>query len=259
MSPDPGGAPDPDPTERSPELRALADEYWEAVMVSSPTYATFVGDHRYDDRLDDLSATAESAHLARVERIASGVEAIDAGSLSDADQVTRGLLLAEVADARLRHDHHLAELASDQMTGAHADLLQLAPQTRAETPEQAAMLVDRYRQVDRYLAQAADRFRAGLDRGRPPAAVNIERSLNQVDGYLESPLDDDPFANLAGPDAWDGTAAWRAELGEVARDVIRPAFATYAQVLRDELLPMARSEDEPGLVHVEGGERPTPH
>ena len=52
--------------ERRSELREIADGYWEAVMEASPVYATFVGDHRYDDRMDELSEAAEAAHLAAV-------------------------------------------------------------------------------------------------------------------------------------------------------------------------------------------------
>ncbi len=113
------------------ELRRIADDYWEAVMVASPVYATFVGDHRFDDRMDDLSEAAEDANLTVITDVVARAEALDPGSLSAGGRVTRGLLLAEADNARARSEHRLAELASDQNTGAHADLLQIAPQTRA--------------------------------------------------------------------------------------------------------------------------------
>jgi hypothetical protein len=46
--------------------RDLAERYWEAPPQASPLFATFLGDHRYDDRADDLSEAAEAdqrAHL----------------------------------------------------------------------------------------------------------------------------------------------------------------------------------------------------
>ena len=39
------------------------------------------------------------------------------------------------------------------------------------------------------LDQATTRFREGLAHGRTPARINIDRSLNQIDGYLSSPMD----------------------------------------------------------------------
>ena len=47
------------------DLRALADEYWEDQMRANPFFATFLGDHRFDDQVDDLSVEAEAARRAR--------------------------------------------------------------------------------------------------------------------------------------------------------------------------------------------------
>jgi uncharacterized protein (DUF885 family) len=238
------------------DLRQIADDYWEAQMVASPVYATFVGDHRFDDRMDEVSEEAEAAHLGEVSAIGERAAAVDPGSLTAAGRVTRGLLLSEVANLRRRVELNLAELASDQNTGAHADLLQIAPQTQASDADSAHRLVERYRLSGRFLDQAADRFRSGLAGGRTPAAINIERSLNQVDGYLASPLDSDPFVNLPAPQDGEGfdEDAWRADLRAVTEEVIRPAFTRYRAVLADELQPAARSDEEPGLCHMAGGD-----
>ena len=216
----------------SATLRALADEYWEARLEASPLFATFLGDHRYDDRVDDLSAEAEQRLRATWVGLRERAAALDA-SLDDADAVTRDLLVHELDDAVRGIDLRLAEMASDQMEGVHADLLITAGQLSAPEPEHAAMAVERTPAYATMLAQAAARFREGLAAGRTPARINVERSINQVDGYLESPLDADPFATLPGPEGWDGLAAWRATLTDIVRDVVRPAFADYRDVLRD--------------------------
>ena len=238
------------------ELRQIADDYWEAQMVASPVYATFVGDHRYDHLMDEASEAAEDAFVAAVTPLADAAEALDPDGLTAAGRVTRGLLLAEIRNTRERADMRLAELASDQNTGAHADLLQIAPQTQASDADSAHRLVERYRLAGRYLDQAADRFRSGLGRGRTPAAINVERSLNQVDGYLASSIDEDPFVNLPLPQEADGfdEQAWRADLRTVTEEVIRPAFTRYRAVLADELQPAGRSDDEPKLCHIDDGE-----
>jgi uncharacterized protein (DUF885 family) len=239
-------------TDASARLRSLADEYWEARLEASPLFASFLGDHRYDDRVDDLSAEAEQLLRATWVGLREGAAALD-GALDDADAVTRDLLVHELDDAVRGIDLRLAEMASDQMEGVHADLLITAGQLSAPEPEHAAMAVERTGAYATMLAQAADRFRAGLAAGRTPARINVERSINQVEGYLESPLDSDPFATLAGPEGWEGLAAWRAQLTDIVRDVVRPAFAAYRDVLRDELLPVARPDDRPGLVHLDDG------
>jgi uncharacterized protein (DUF885 family) len=233
-------------------LRALADEYWDARLEASPVFATFLGDHRFDDRVDDLSAQAEQHLRATWVSLRERAAALDGGVTGD-DAVTRDLLVHELDDALRAIDLRLAELASDQMEGVHADLLITAGQLNAPEPEHAAMAVERTRRYGDMLAQAAERYREGLAAGRTPARINIERSINQVEGYLASPLDADPFANLAGPEGWDGLDAWRAELTEIVRESVRPAFARYLDVMRGELLPVARPDDRPGLVHLTDG------
>jgi uncharacterized protein (DUF885 family) len=237
----------------STDLRAIADRYWEARLEASPLFATFLGDHRYDDRVDDLSAEADAERRATWVALRAEADAIDPEELDETDRVTRRLLVGELDDAVTGIDARLVELASDQMQGVHAELLIVAGQLRAAEPEHAAMAVVRVGHLGRMLEQAADRYRAGLAAGRTPARINIERSLNQVDGYLASPLERDPFANLAGPPDWDGTDAWRAELRAAVAEDLRPAFARYRAVLADELLPVARPDDRPGLHALDEG------
>jgi uncharacterized protein (DUF885 family) len=238
----------------SQALREIADRYWEARLEASPLFATFLGDHRYDDRVDDLSAEAEERQRATWLGFLREAEAIDPSTLDETDRVTRQLLVEELGDAISGIDARLLELASDQMQGIHAELLTMAGQLRAAEPEHAAMAVRRVRAMGAMLDQAADRYRAGLAAGRTPARTCIDRSINQIDGYLGSPLDQDPFANLAGPEGWDGEPAWRAELGEAVGQDLRPAFERYRAVLADELAPVARSDEQPGLCWLSDGD-----
>jgi uncharacterized protein (DUF885 family) len=232
--------------------RALADEYWEARLEASPLFATFLGDHRYDDRVDDLSVEAEQSQRARWTDLRQRAAALD-GDLDPGDAVTRDLLVHELDDTIRAIDLRLLEMSWDQMEGVHADLLVTAGELSAPEPEHAAMALARTRRYGDMLAQAADRWREGLAGGRTPARLNVLRSINQVEGYLASPIGSDPFATLAGPEGWDGLDGWRAELAAAVTDRLRPAFARYRDVLRDELLPVSRPDDRPGLCHLDGG------
>jgi uncharacterized protein (DUF885 family) len=229
------------------ELTGLADQYWDSMLAASPSQATVLGDHRFDDRIEDLSLEAEQRLLAQWRELLGKVTDLDVDRLSPEDRLTRSLLHTELATTVDRLAWRPLELASDQMDGIHAGMLMVAPQVNAPRPEQARALAARYRQFGDMMAQAAQRFRDGLAAGRQPARITIERSLNQLDNYLASDIGTDPFVTFAGPPDWDGEAAWRAELAEVARDVIRPAFQRYRDVLADELLPASRSDDKCGL------------
>jgi uncharacterized protein (DUF885 family) len=233
--------------EQQDTLAALADEYWQAWLAAHPRGATIIGDHRFDDRIEDLTAAAEEADKARAVELLGRLDALDAAGLDERASVTRALLRAElVRDIDLARAR-LTELASDQMDGVHAQLLMEAPQVNAPTPASAEALVARHRQIGTMIDQALDRFRAGLAAGRTPARIAIERSLQQLDGYLAGGPETDPFVTMAGPPDWAGEADWRSDLAAASREVIRPALARYRTMLADELLPVARPDDRCGL------------
>ncbi|HEY9412823.1 MAG TPA: DUF885 domain-containing protein [Jiangellaceae bacterium] len=114
------GAP---PAPAASPLRSIADEYWEARMETSPLLASFFGDHRFDDRADDVSAEADQAVRVRWADLRERARALNDDALDDTDRVSRALLVGELDDAIRAIDLRLIELSSDQMQGVHADLL----------------------------------------------------------------------------------------------------------------------------------------
>ena len=237
-----------------PAVAALAEDTWETLLDVAPTFATFVGDHRYDDRLESMSLDAEQADRQRWQTLADRAAAVDATALPLADRVTLGLLDALLRDSLEAIDARLVELRSDQMQGVHVDLLQTTGVLGVSEPDDAMRIVERFRQVPRLLDEALDRFRAGLDAGRTPAKVCIDRSLRVLDGYLATPLDDDVFVSFTGPDDWEGESAWRDQLRQVVANEIRPAFARYRDAFANELAPASRPDDKAGLAHLGDGE-----
>ena len=230
------------------ELRQLADEYWDVLLELNPTTATVLGDHRFDDRIEDLSAEAETAARTRWAGMLDRLAAIPEDGLDIDDRVTHGQLATELGQAVAAIDQRLIELQSDQMTGYHVGVLQTLPVISAPDAESAAMLVERFRKVPHALDQAAQRFVDGAAAGRPPAAICIGRAANMLEGYLASPLDTDVFVTLAGADDR------REELADIARDLIRPAYARMVETLKNRLLPVARDDEHCGLSWIDDGD-----
>ena len=74
------------------QFEALAQRYLRESTEQSPVGATGLGDHRFDDRLDDVSAAGWQAQLAFADVYLSTLESIDRAKLSRANQVDALLL-----------------------------------------------------------------------------------------------------------------------------------------------------------------------
>ena len=124
----------------SDRLGDLAERYWEHRLTTSPLFATFLGDHRFDDRADNLSEAAEAdqrAHLVAFlhEARALDPDDLEASVLDDGDRTTLDLLVGELEESIVALDARLVELMSDQMQGVHADLLTMAGQLSVPSAE----------------------------------------------------------------------------------------------------------------------------
>lgn len=234
------------------DVAQLAQEFWDLSLSHNPINATLLGDRRFDDQIDNLSDESAAAYVTGLSEIIGQAEKIDPSSLGTQDLITRSMLISESRNQVTIVETGVLFSPCDPMLGPVVGLLLTIGQIAASTPAQAEALFERYRQVPRYFDQALARHHSELAVGRTAIRVNVERVLSQIDSYLSSPLEADPFANLAGPEDWSGFDGWRERLKGLAAETIRPAFAKYREGAVG-LLTTARDDDHPGLLHLPGG------
>ena len=137
----------PAKTETSPASTALtevAERFWEGYLEASPTWATIIGDRRFDDRLADVTPEATEREIAFFDRIAAEARAVDESGLGPVERVTRRMLVDEAtANARtLRTRIH--EWTVDPLFGPIVWLLDLVDYHTIRTPEDGRNLVARW-------------------------------------------------------------------------------------------------------------------
>src|SRR5690348_16793818 len=80
------------------QLQAIAGALWGRFMSAYPTWATIVGDRRYDDRLEDVSPDGVARRLAWLDEVAADASALPEDGLSSMQRVTRQMLIDESAN-----------------------------------------------------------------------------------------------------------------------------------------------------------------
>jgi uncharacterized protein (DUF885 family) len=238
------------------QLAYLSQHFWDTVLEASPTVATMLGDHRWDDRVEDLSRQEEDRLIDLLDGFAAEAEAIDPGELNRADRITRRSLVFEASSQADRLRNRSLEFGVDPMLGIHMQLVTYIPQLTPQTAEQADALVAKASRSARMFDQAIERLRQGIDHGRTPPRILVEKSIAQMDAYLQSPTSADGFLRIAPPSDMDtaAVAAWRARMAAQVTSVVRPALARYRDVVAAEVAPAARPQDEAGLCWLPDGE-----
>ncbi len=234
-------------------VRELADSFHERWLAAHPFAASDFGIPGYDDRVPDASEAGEAAWRGELESITDRARRLDRAQLPDEDGITLDTLLEYAAQERRGLDAELIDHTVTAMPfSGPAVLLATAARTVLPDEQAAADYLERLRRSGAWIDQQTERLRAGAGKGRLPVASLVQQAIGWVEHVLE-PAVPDALATPQPPEAWDAEVAWREERDAVSSDVVKPGLVRWRELL-GELLPRARSEDEPGLVHLPNGE-----
>ena len=236
-----------------PGVRDLSDSFHERWLLTHPFAASTYGIPGYDDRVPDASESGEAARRSELESVRAETERLDPSALSEADAVTLGCLREYIADEMRGLDVRLVEHTVTAMPfSGPAVLLATAARTVLADERAADDYLERLRGGATWVDQQSERLRIGAGKGRLPVAPLVQQAIEWAERVLE-PAVPTALATAQPPEGWDGEPAWREERDALAGGVVKPALARWVELLR-ELLPRARSADEPGLVHLPGGD-----
>jgi uncharacterized protein (DUF885 family) len=250
----PGPAPAAEPpkaTASATAAHAIFDEYWEWLMRENPAYATYLGDHRYDDKLTDESAAAVARRRAYAQALLARLERIDVAQLSEEDRTSLGVLRFKI-ERRLAVDRLFGSAPYGgfddwapvtQLDGIHLDLPQLAKATRFATVRDYENYLKRLDAVPRVIDDTIERMRAAMKAGWMVPKIAIARVPRQLDAQTQPDPEKSPeYAPFKAIPA-DIAPAERERLDNAARQVIAnkvvPAFRSLKTFYESEYLPAA--------------------
>jgi uncharacterized protein (DUF885 family) len=237
-------------------LRQLADGYWDYLMETQPSNAHMLGDYRFMDRVEDASRSGEDAKITRLLEFASEARAFDPSTLSSDDQVTRDTLIYECETQAAIDEMRQADFGIDPIFGTQVMFEVAIPQMSVETPGHAGMMLAKYSAVARMIDQQTARLSEGIVSGTVNAEFAVNATVAQIDAMLASPVQEDAFlkAQMPGGYSDEDIAAWRERATIIITEEIRPAFARYRDVVRDEVGPVARPDERAGLWALPDGD-----
>lgn len=233
-----------------PELAALLEEHWDTTMSWHPTWASSLGDHRWDDRLSDASLEARDAHRATRDGWLARGEALVETVTAEPDATTLALFLADLRDGKRREVCRFDEWSVSPRDNPMVDFNRLPETHLVQSAVDADNLLARYGQMAANIDHQIAALGRGAEDGWYANAESTRRVVEQFQAELAKPTEE--WALYAPPEPVGDLGAERVsevaiEMKRLLDEEVRPAFARYAAFLEAEVLPNARPAAESGL------------
>jgi uncharacterized protein (DUF885 family) len=236
-------------TESRSTVDDLAHLFWEGILELNPTTATFYGDERYADRLEDPSPAGRARTRQLMSQTAAEAASIPLDGLSTEERITRDMLQVIGELAVEEDDQGLYQLrVVDQMGGPQQLLPQLTSFQPVDTPERLEAFIERLHAYPTFMAANADILLEALGTGLTAPSIVTERVIAQIERMLAIPIE-----NAIVPGSLKGASdADRERVRDVVRDVVYPADGAFLEALRGEYREASRQE--PGIWSAPNGD-----
>jgi len=236
-------------------IRRIADELWDFQMKEAPQWSTFVGDTRWNDRLEERGPAARERRKAAAKAFLERTSAVPAEGLGEEDGITRAVLLRVLAETVESFDHHGWEWDFNQLSGLHIELQDLLAFHPQDTVKGVEDLLARFEAVPAAFEQLRGDMEDGLRSGRVLPRVAWARCVAQLRAFLETPADQTSFARAAANLPASITGADRERLSRSLRAAVDarviPAYRGLHEFLTGPYEGKAR--EEVGVSAIPGG------
>jgi uncharacterized protein (DUF885 family) len=238
------------------DVEELADDYWSYYRSSAQLWNIDRGDVDEIEHWEDLSPSGVASRFERLATFVDRAEGLSGAEVNDRD---RGLLAAVefsamATTATLLYERDLALVAGPFSFATFLDVL--IPGYSLVTAEHGQGYVSKLRSMPSFIDGWIDGLRDGAATGRVATIRGVTAAIDAFDALLShDPVDDslssqDPPSELSAAEV----AGWRAEVVNAISVDARPAIARLRTALRDDLLPIARTDERAGVCYVPGGD-----
>ena len=237
------------------ELQQLSSDFFQNSLDSSPTSAIMRGHKQYFDQIEEMTDETFKKETKKVNDFISRLEGINAESLSNREKVTHGMLefaLSSNKDSLLDRSWEFGAGVS----GFTGFLIDYNQQMFVPDSESADMLLKRLELYKRLYTQIAEVQKIGLNNNRVATERNLLRTIDQLENYLGSSLEEDPLLliNFSPEISESFISDWKEKAKKIIDVNIRPTVLAYLDQLKTEHIPKGRTDEHSGIMWIEGGE-----
>lgn len=240
----------------SAELKAFFEAEWQWNLEQSPTFASFLGDKRYNARWNDQSLDAFARRNRHHAEALEKLKLFDSAKLTPRDALNRDLFLRDLESAIKNYEAGLYLLPINQMGGIQtAD--EIADLMRFDSARDYQDWIARLNSFGTYTDQTLELLAEGRRRGIIWSRLVLDRVPAQIDKQIVDAPENSPFYSpfkrfpaALSPDERNALSA--AGKKAIADNVI-PAFRRLREYFVNQYLPSAYPDA--GIWQMKNGDR----
>ena len=229
----------------APDLADLLQRGWEYRLQEGPLFATSVGDHRANDRLPDVSATAQQRRLTFWQQMLGDLDRIDRDALPLAERINYDVFRRQAEAEVAQVEFGAYEMPFNADSGFHSGIATLRRQVPLQTVDDYDNYIARLRAIPEYFEQQTTNMRAGLARGMTQPREVLDGFAETASAHaVDNPEDSvffAPFDEFPQRVSQAERERLRAEGLEAIVEAVAPAYADLAIFFEKEYLPGTRA------------------
>jgi len=194
-------------------LHALFDKTWETRLRESPTFATSVGRHEYDDKLGSMTPADLARRHEQAKAALAELDAIDRAALPPAERVNADIFRRQLESSIAAYELGDYEMPFNADSGFHTGFSRLPEDVPLKTVKDYENYISRLKQWPRLVAEEIALMRMGIARG-----FTVPRAT--LDGYehtMSAHVVDDPAKSVF----WKPFASFPSTIPETDRERLR--------------------------------------
>lgn len=246
------------------QLMLIFEQYKQFILQSYPESASYDGDHRYDDRLTDISEEAIKQRSKRIHEFHEQVAAIADSGLKAENKVNKSLFLYQLEEDFKGERFNNWMMPLSQQGGIHLSLPQLPETQKLDNEDDFRRYQQRLKAFPKQVKDAIDNMRKGMKAQLVPPAVLMQCVIPQLEAIANAKTEDTPFLKLVKDkfnhmqqgsgggkvimqassgltDANWNDDLWRSLVKTVEESVL-PSYRTLLDFVKKEYLPACRKD-----------------
>lgn len=228
------------------QLHKLFDEQFEFSLRENPVFATTYGDHRFDDKLSQVSMEDIHRRNEQSKLFLARLESIDRSELTKKDKLNYDIAKRLLEDSIKWNELKPYLMPIDQMGGFYTGFARLPEELSFKSAKDYENYIARLNAFDSYTQQHLKLMRIGIKEGMVPPKIVLEQIPNTIESLIAEDINESvlfrPFRNF--PADFDQSQAGkiRSEGEKAIRQSVRPAYKQILEFVREEYIPSGRDE-----------------